>query len=241
MVCMMSRAIRVILVEDNESLLDELLFQLHLQGFAVRGAPNAHALDALLAEEWADVLVIDVNLPGENGFSIARRLRNPDRLGIIFLTARDAVEDKLHGLDGGADLYLVKPIDRRELAASIKALYRRLPAANEDPASGWRLHPGARVVTSPDGRTLELSALEFRVFEWLCLAGGRTRSRRELFQLLGIEGLISSDSRVNTCISRLRKKLSDFDPALSIIAWRNQGYAYVGPPIAHGAGAADGA
>ena len=238
----MTPAIRVAVLEDNEALLEELLFQLGAQGFVVHGAQDSRALDHLLAQHPADVLVLDINLPGEDGFSVARRLHNPDRLGIILLTARDAIEDKLRGLEGGADLYLVKPVDRRELAAAIRALFRRLPSAtaadnsnsnsnSNDNDNGWSLQPARRMLRAPGGRELELSPMEFRVFDWLRQEQGRTRSRRELITLLGIEDLPTSDGRVNTCVSRLRQKLADFDTELRVVSWRNQGYAYVGPSI----------
>lgn len=227
----MNKPIRVVVVEDNELLLDELLFQLELQGFDVRGAGDGRALDRLLLQGPADVLVLDLNLPGEDGFSLTRRLHDPSRVGIILLTARDAIEDKLRGLEGGADLYLVKPVDRRELAASIRALFRRLPGADDSAESGWRLHRERRVLAAPDGRELDLTPLELKVFDWLQVEQGRTRSRRELLQILGIEGLASSDGRANTCLSRLRQKLSEFDDELRILSWRNQGYSYVGPQV----------
>lgn len=225
----MNKPIRVIVVEDNDLLLDELLFQLQAQGFMVRGAGDGKALERALAQGAADILVLDVNLPGEDGFSLAQRFRDPARLGIIMLTARDAIDDKLRGLEGGADLYLVKPVDRRELAASIKAVYRRLPMATPQSETGWRLLREHRVLMAPDGRQLDLSPMELKIFDWLLIEQGRTRSRRELLQLLGIEGLSASDGRANTSISRLRQKLSEFDPELRILSWRNQGYSYVGP------------
>jgi DNA-binding response OmpR family regulator len=226
----MNPPIRVIVVEDNDLLLDELLFQLEAQGFMARGAVDGPALDRLLAEAPADILVLDINLPGEDGFSLARRLRDPARLGIIMQTARDAIDDKLRGLDGGADLYLVKPVDRRELAASIKAVYRRLPsAAPHNDLSGWRLLRERRALIAPDGRQLDLSPMELKILDWLRLEQGRTRSRRDLLQLLGIDGLSASDGRVNTSLSRLRQKLCEFDSELRIVSWRGQGYSYVGP------------
>lgn len=228
----MKKKIRVIVVEDNELLLDELLFQLDAHGFGVRGACDSKTLDRLLTEAPADILVLDINLPGENGFSIAKRLMNPARMGIIMLTARDAIEDKLRVLHDGADLYLVKPVDRRELAASIQAVYRRLPSATQitDP-SVWRLLRERRALVAPDGRELDLSPLELKILDWLRLEQGRTRSRKDLLQLLGIEGLSASDGRINTSISRLRQKLSEFDQELRIVSWRNHGYSYVGPSL----------
>jgi len=227
----MTKPIRVIVVEDNELLLDELLFQLNAQGFWVRGVGDGPSLEIALADSPADILVLDINLPGEDGFSLARRLHDPAKFGIIMLTARDAIDDKLHALEGGADLYLVKPVDRRELAASIRAVYRRLPFAEPSNEADWRLLRECRLLVAPDRRELALTPTELKVLEWLLVDQGSMRSRQELLLLLGIDGLVGADGRANTRMSRLRQKLSDFDQSLQLLSWRNQGYSYVGPPL----------
>jgi len=221
---------RVVLVEDNDDLREEILFQLEMQGLAARGARDAPALDALLAEQRCDILVLDLNLPGEDGFSIARRLCDPPRLGIIMLTARDAIDDKLQGFDDGADLYLVKPVDRRELTACIRVLFRRVAPA-EPAARTWQLSIAHRALLAPDGRTLPLTGQELRVLQFLAEQSGATRSRADLVRVLGIDFMQAPEGRTNTVISRLRQKLADFDPDLRILAWRNLGYSYVGPGL----------
>jgi len=222
---------RVIVVEDNEFLLEEMLFQLNMQGFAARGAPDAAALDALLALAPCDILVLDLNLPGEDGFSIARRLCDRQRLGIVMLTARDDIEDKLRGFADGADLYLVKPVDRRELAACIRALHRRLvPAAGTD--SGWRLQAAQRKLLAPGGQALDLTPQDVQVLALLAEQPGGTCARQALVRALGIDFVNAPEGRINTTVSRLRQKLAAFDAELRIITWRNQGYSYIGPPLA---------
>jgi DNA-binding response OmpR family regulator len=219
---------RVIIVEDNEELCEELLFQLEVEGFFVRCAHDAVELDILLSREPCDILVLDLNLPGEDGFSIARRLCNQHQRGIIMLTARDNIDDKLRGFEDGADIYLVKPIDRRELAACIKALYRRLLAI--DPSgSGWIFNSVDRTLFSPDGRQLGLTAQEQLVLTLLIENPNNSCSRLELVRGLGIEFMPSPEGRTNTVMSRLRQKLTAFDPELRIVSWRNKGYSYVGP------------
>jgi DNA-binding response OmpR family regulator len=222
---------RVVIVEDNEELCEELLFQLEVEGFLVRCAHDAVELDILLSLEPFDILVLDLNLPGEDGFSIARRLCNQQQRGIIILTARDDIDDKLRGLEDGADIYLVKPIDRRELAACIKALHRRLLAI--DPTgSGWTFNSVNRILFSPDGRQLGLTAQEQLVLTLLIEKPNNGCSRLELVKGLGIEFMRSPEGRTNTVISRLRQKLTAFDPELRIVSWRNKGYSYVGPSLA---------
>ena len=221
---------RVVLVEDNDDLREEIVFQLEAEGLSVRGARDAHALDMLLADQRCDILVLDLNLPGEGGFSIARRLCDRQHLGIIMLTARDALDDKLQGFHDGADIYLVKPVDRRELAACIKVLFARVaPAGDTGPA--WRLAAAQRKLLAPDGRVLDLTVQELLVLDFLAQRAGSTRSRADLVRVLGIDFMQAPEGRTNTVISRLRQKLADFDPVLRIVAWRNQGYSYVGPRL----------
>src|SRR5690606_2100697 len=126
----------------NPDLLDELAFHLRRQGHGVAALPDGVALDAHLAGAEVDVLVLDLGLPGEDGLSIARRLRRTQPgIAIAMLTARGQLDDRLLGLNSGADIYLVKPVDMRELSAVVESLYRRVHrvAAPPDQPPGWRL------------------------------------------------------------------------------------------------------
>lgn len=219
----------VIIVEDNPALLEELVFQQRGAGLKVRGARDATELDRLLQSEPCDVLVLDLNLPGESGFSIANRLRDPSRLGIVILSARSAVGDKVDALASGGDQYLVKPVDRRELTAIILALYRRLEASSRPP--GWRFDLLARTLFAPDGRSLELTPQQATIFGLLVRHAGAVLDRQQMVSALGIEYVDFPDTRVNTLISRLRQQLEHFDPALQVRTWRARGYAWVGPRI----------
>lgn len=222
--------IRVVLVEDNQILREELSFQFDLEGFDVRTANDAHELAQLLQVAPCDVLILDINLPGENGFSIARRLTARDRMGIIIMSARDQLQDKLMGLESGADLYLVKPVDRREVTACIRTLVRRVKPA-QDGRTSWLFLKHLRQLQAPDGRSLILTPQDARVFTVLAERAGETCARSDVVAALGIEFLDSPDGRTNTTISRLRSKLMAFDDQLGIVAWRNEGYAYVGPAV----------
>lgn len=222
--------IRVFLVEDNQALREEMSFQLEHEGFEVRSAQDARELASLLQSDSCDVLVLDVNLPGEDGFSIARRLAAQKKWGIVMLTARDEIDDKLRALRDGADIYLVKPIDRRELAACIVALARRVrPTQGVD--SEWCYLKVPRVLQAPDNRELSLTPQDAIVLGVLLERQGETCTRAELGTSLGIDFMDFPEGRINTVISRLRAKLIAFDPNLRIVGWRNQGYAYVGPLV----------
>lgn len=219
---------RIIVVEDNPGLLEDLVFQLRHFGFAVRGAVDGRALDALLEQEDCDILVLDVNLPFESGFQIARRVRAFGRRGVIMLTARESLEDKLQGLAEGADIYLVKPIDRRELIGCINSLLRRLKPETR-PSEGWRLDLESRLLKAPDGRELELTPHEVRTLHLLLTKPGEIFHRSEVLKALGIDFAGVPDSRINMVMSRLRQKLALFDAELLIKTWRNAGYNYAGP------------
>ena len=221
------KSARIIVVEDNPGLLEDMVFQLQHAGFAVRGAADGRQLDALLSQEDCDILLLDVNLPFESGFDIARRMRSSGQRGVIMLTARQSLEDKLQGLADGADIYMVKPIDRRELIGCINSLFRRISPATPHP--GWRLNLESRLLTAPDGRQLELTPQEARTLNLLLTLPGEIFHRSEVLKSLGIDFAGVPDSRINMVMSRLRLKLANFDPELRIKTWRNAGYNFVGP------------
>jgi len=222
-------AVRVIIVEDNPGLLEDLIFQLSHAGFLVRGASDGRQLDELLLHDDCDILVLDLNLPFESGFQIAKRLHGRSSCGIIMLTARGELDDKLQGLENGADIYLVKPIDRRELIGCINSLYRRITPDTND--TGWRFDLGLRLLNAPDGRRLELTPQDAHTLCLLLTRPGQVFNRTEVVEALGIDFLSVPDSRINMVMSRLRQKLANFDPALRIQTWRNAGYSFVGPPF----------
>ncbi len=235
--------IDVILVEDHPDLREELAFQLHSHGYLVREAADAPALDAHLAERPCDVVVLDVNLPGEDGFSIARRLQAATPApGIVMVTARDDILDRLAGLESGADIYLTKPLDWRELVASIRAVCRRLQGAQGSGTGGGRdsgrlFDVGERLLVAPDGSQLAMTAQEAGLLDLLLRRPeGEPCSREELVASMGIQGLDEVDARINKMISRLRSRLAGFDPQLRVLSWRMRGYSYAGPPLRGGGG-----
>jgi len=225
------RLITVTLVEDNLVLLEELIYQLMLAGFSARGAKNAYELDQLMQVSQSDIYVLDINLPGEDGFSIAKRLINRQQCGIIMLTARTDISDKLQSLDDGVDFYLTKPVDWRELSACIKNLYDRISQAVNLP--NWLLILNARQLLAPDNRVLNLTVDEIKVLQVFIENPAQIIDRRALEDVF-LTGSNSGEGiygRLNTKMSRLRDKLSRFDSSLTIQPHRSIGYAFVGPNI----------
>jgi len=178
------------------------------EGYAVDGA--AEGTDALYrAETWDyDAIVLDVMLPGLDGWEILRRLRRKKKTPVLLLTARDAVRDRVHGLDLGADDYLVKPFDLGELLARVRALIRRgagapNPVLDLGPVS---INTSARTV-AVEGAEIALTAREFALLEYLGSRRGKVVSRTELYDHLFAEEDESYSNLLDVHVCNLRRKL----------------------------------
>ena len=160
---------RIAVIEDDADLLDTMLEYLWIQGYPAWGVSNAEDFYRRFAVDFVDVVVLDIGLPGEDGFSITRHLRELPSLTVIIVSARDALSDRLAGFEAGANRYLVKPVNLAELVANIEAVARQPahPASGsgmreERPQAGlWRLAKQGWRLTEPDGKTLGLTAREF--------------------------------------------------------------------------------
>lgn len=218
---------RIIVVEDNDDLREEIVFQLRHAGHAARGAGDGPALDRALAAEAAEVIVLDIGLPGEDGFAIARRLRRtlPD-IGIVVLTARGLLEDRLRGLDLGADAYLVKPVDPRELVAVVASLARRVAPVDGD---DWVLDTTRRELLDPQGTGIALTHTEYLLMQALAQCAPDVASRRTLVEALGHEFLQFDERRLEAALSRLRRKLQGEAGDSPLKSARNQGYVFAAP------------
>jgi two-component system OmpR family response regulator/two-component system response regulator QseB len=201
---------RVLLVEDDPLLGDGLRRGLEQAGFAVDWVRDgAQALDALEAAPFAAV-VLDLGLPALSGLAVLRRLRDRGgRTPVLILTARDAVGDRVTGLDAGADDYVVKPVELAELAARLRALVRRASgeAAPALRRGALELDPAGRRVVFR-GRAVELSAREFALLHALMLNAGRVLSREQLEERLYPWGREIESNAVEVHIHHLRRKLA---------------------------------
>jgi DNA-binding response OmpR family regulator len=211
--------IHIAIVEDNADLLDDIAFNLQQAGYGVTPLLDGAVLDAWLTEHEADVLVLDLGLPGEDGLSIAGRMKQArPGMGIVMLTARGAVDDRVQGLDQGADAYLVKPVDFRELSAVIRTVARRLKSDKEGGGGngggrkGWVLNPDQLELIAPDGKPIPLTHSECCVLKAVACADGQLISRRALIEALGHKDWYYDERRLETLISRLRRKLGSHAP-----------------------------
>lgn len=200
---------RIVIVEDNESLARGVENSLRDQGHAVDWLSDGAEADRFLADEGADVAVIDVNLPGLSGFEIVRALRKRgSTIPVIMLTARGELNDRVEGLDAGADDYLVKPFEMAELAARIRALSRRRSDIHTgvQEIGQLRFDRIARLLTGPEG-TIELPRRELSLLECLVDHSGRIVSKERIADALYGVGSEFDANAVELLISRLRRKL----------------------------------
>ena len=197
------------------------------EGFLAQTAATGHEALERLAQGGIDLVVLDVMLPELSGFEVLRRLRALSAVPVLMLTARGEEVDRVVGLEMGADDYLAKPFSPRELVARIRAILRRIPAAEAAGALSFgplTLDPRAHRA-QVEGADLMLTSAELRILELLVLADTRTVGREELMlQALG-RRLLPTDRSLDTHVSNLRRKLGRLTDRVSIQGVRGAGYA----------------
>ena len=217
---------RLLLVEDNTDLAGPLIAALTENGFAVEHATDGgEGLDRALEQDF-DVVLLDLMLPGLDGRSVLRHLRRERGVPVLILTARDSLEDRVGGLEDGADDYLTKPFELPELIARLRALVRRnAGSATDRVAVGDLVLDLRRRRVTVRRRAIDLTVQEYRLLEALALKGGEPLSRLELWQhLSGVEDPYRSNA-VKVHIHNLRSKLG----AERIRTRRGFGYSLVEP------------
>jgi two-component system, OmpR family, response regulator len=204
-------SLRLLVVEDDRKLVTALERGLQLEGYDVDVAYTGEDALAKASTDGYDAVVLDVMLPGVDGFEVCEALRRNQRwLPVLMLTARADVADRIRGLDAGADDYLVKPFDFGELLARLRALTRRgiaEPHAGVE-AGDLALDPGTRTATL-GGRAVELTAREFEVLELLARHAGEVVTRRQLLEEVWHDGYDGSPNVVDVYVGYLRRKLDD--------------------------------
>ena len=201
---------RVLVVEDDPLLGDGIQAGLVQAGFAVDWVRDGVAAEVALRAGAPDAVVLDLGLPRLDGLQLLRRLRAAgNKTPVLILTARDAVEDRIRGLDSGADDYVVKPFDLQELAARLRALIRRA-AGEASPllhVGELELDPAARQA-SFRGRPVELAAREFALLHALMLCAGRVLTREQLAERLYAWGEEVESNAIDVHVHHLRRKLA---------------------------------
>jgi two-component system response regulator MprA len=199
---------RVLVVEDDQEIASVLLRSLRLEGYEVRATGDGvTALDESIVFE-PDAVVLDLGLPRLDGVEVAKKLRSDGDVPILMLTARDTVDDRVKGLDSGADDYLVKPFDRQELLARLRALLRRRPPRGSAfvVVGDLKLNPDTREVFRGD-RFIELTSREFELLEYLMRNERLVVSRDRLLEEVWGYAPFAETNTVDVFVSNLRRKL----------------------------------
>jgi two-component system, OmpR family, response regulator len=230
-----ARGSRILMVDDDPGIRDVVSDFLTRHGYVVETAADSQAMEKVLAREPVDLVVLDVMLPGEDGLAICRRLSRPDGPAIIMLSAMGEETDRIVGLELGADDYLPKPCNPRELLARIRAVLRRRqePRSTEEGIgagcefSGWRLDLVRRELRTPDGVVVNLSSGEFSLLRAFVERPQRVLTRDQLLDFARGPDTEAYDRAIDVQISRLRKKLEDGAGGQELIRTiRNEGYMF---------------
>jgi two-component system OmpR family response regulator len=249
----MKSAFHIAVLDDEVDITQLLANYLQSHGFRVTQLHNGASLMKLMGSDPADLVLLDLGLPGEDGFSIARRMRENWRCGLVIVTGRGDAVDKVVGLEVGADDYVTKPFDLRELVARVKAVLRRLapedavPAATASPApaaavatpdrlrfAGWQLDLAARSLANPEGQAVPLTGGEFDLLRAFARHPGRVLSRDFLLEQTRGREAAPFDRTIDVQVGRLRKKIeADPDDPQIIKSVRGAGYILV-PPVNQG-------
>ena len=227
-----------VLICDDETDLREMLAEyLGKRGFQTSMAGNAEELRARLEVEKPDLILLDINMPGEDGLSVLRSLQGPDAPHVIMLTAAGEVIDRVVGLEMGADDYLAKPVDLRELASRIKAVLRRrtvAPTQAETPTERSRFRFGktwldldAAKLIGDDGQELPLTSMEFNLLKLFARNKGRVLNRDQILEGAHDRSWDPFDRSIDIRISRIRKKIEANPTKPEVIRTvRGVGYIY---------------
>jgi two-component system, OmpR family, response regulator len=207
---------RIAVVEDDPEISRMMTSYMTENGFEVTAARSGRDLDRVMASGGKiDCVILDVGLPGEDGLSICRRLRGKSTVPIIMVTGRGTDTDRIVGLELGADDYLPKPFNPRELLARVRAVMRRSVMSESPPAEvpqvlafeGWRLDMSRRQLFAPDGAPRSLTSGEFNILAIFCQNPRKVLSRDDLLDLLHGRAAAVFDRSIDVQISRLRRKI----------------------------------
>ena len=227
----------ILIVDDDEDITRLLSEYLARFGYGVHVAGDGASMRLQLAKQAIDLVVMDVMLPGEDGLALAREVRQQSVMPIIMLTARSNPYDRVLGLENGADDYMSKPFEPRELVARIQTVLRRTTVLHDgppDPArsdvvlfDGWELHREDRCLHSPDGLVVALSNAEFRLLCTFLATPRRLFSRDQLMEQARGRAMDAFERSIDLLVSRLRQKLTRAPDVPSMIKTvRGAGYLF---------------
>jgi DNA-binding response OmpR family regulator len=215
---------KLLIVEDDTALRGVLMRSLRAEGFDVRGTGTGREVLESAVATPPDALVIDIGLPDTDGRDLCQALRARGvQAPVLFLTARDALTDRLSGFSAGGDDYVTKPFDIEEVVARLQALLRRAGTEPGLEVDGLSLDP-SQVTVSKGGEARSLTPTEFRLLAALAARAGKSVSRRELIRTAWPHGAIVQDNTLDVYVARLRRKLKDLPRAPAIMTVHGVGY-----------------
>ena len=236
----MTRQAHILLVEDDPEI--GALMQQHLSAndWRVSLVRSGAEMDRIFSSARIDLVILDLMLPGEDGLSICMRLRASSIVPIIIVSAKSDDFDRIVGLEIGADDYLAKPFNPRELIARVRAMFRRVELGAAAPSAtgsqlafeGWRMDCNVRSLQNPGGAHLTLTPAEFDLLQVLCERSGRVLSRDQLIDLTMGEVGITNGRNIDILVSRLRSKLEAGGASYQFIRTvRSGGYEFVAKAV----------
>ncbi|WP_374576186.1 response regulator [Phenylobacterium sp.] len=239
----MTEGTLIAVVEDDAEIRALVTGLLSREGFEVAACPDGGELDRVMARRRVDLVLLDLMMPGEDGLSICRRLRAAGDVPVLMVTAKSDDIDRVVGLELGADDYLGKPFNPRELLARVRAILRRTREAHRVPAApqpavyrfaGWSLDAGSRALADPDGHPVELTGGEFDLLMAFLTHPQRVLSRDQLLDWTRGRSAEPYDRAIDVQLSRLRRKLGDrSDSPTFVRTVRGGGYLFA-PQVERG-------
>lgn len=225
----------ILIVEDEDVTRFNLRNLFEAEGYNVSEAIDGASMDQQLQNNAINLVIMDINLPGKNGLLLARELTNNSELGLIFLTGRDSDIDKILGLEIGADDYLTKPFNPRELTIRARNILNRINSGGneKDDAivkfNGWVLDGNSRKMTAPDGQVISIPRGEYRALRLLIANAGQIVTRQQLIKEMTGRDLRSNDRTVDVTIRRLRKHFESVADSPELInTIHGEGYRFIG-------------
>lgn len=230
---------QILIVEDELVTRNTLKSIFEAEGYEVFEASDGAEMNEILADNSVNLVIMDINLPGKNGLMLARELRENTNVALMFLTGRDNEVDKILGLEIGADDYITKPFNPRELAIRARNLLQRTMVdkpITKDPLNydhyrfnGWKLDINSRSLITPEGEVNKLPRSEFRALLHFCENPGKIQSREELLLKMTGRELKPHDRTVDVTIRRIRKHFEDHpNTPEMIVTIHGEGYRFCG-------------
>ncbi len=236
----MNDTAHILIVDDQKDICELVQDYLSGEGYRVSTANDGSGMRRVMAQHAIDLVILDLMLPGEDGLTLARALRNESGVGIIILTGRGETVDRIIGLEMGADDYLPKPFHLRELLARVKSVLRRVSARSQEKQSqsprskarfaGWNLDLSTRELLSPAGSEVRLTTGEFDLLAAFVNNANQVLSRDRLLDLARNREAGPFDRTIDVQVGRLRRKLED-DPQKPTIIKTVRGTGYIFTPI----------